>query len=106
VPGKTRKTAQPPQTSKQRTIFDFAKSAETETASPDPFFQTVTEIYNFFNREKKIQHILIAIHQAGGNIRMALSILSDRAHGAELPIDFRAVTVIAPSDDAARYFKI
>jgi hypothetical protein len=105
APRKARKSAQDPQSAKQRTLFEFARSADSQTASPDPFFQIVLEIYNFFNRDKKIPQILTAIHQAGGNIRMAVALLGDRTYCTDGPIDFRAATVIAPPDDAARYFK-
>jgi hypothetical protein len=89
----------------QKNIFDFAVPIEEGTVDADPFFQTVIEIYNFFNRKKKIPVILSAIHQSGGNVGAAVTLLTNGKDGEDVKIDFQYKTVTSGPEDAERYFK-
>jgi hypothetical protein len=101
LPEKVNETKGP----RQRKIFDFVKSVGDEVEESDVFYETVMEIYRFFNRKKKIPVILTALHQSGGNVKAAVALLTGKGYGDGLVIDFRYTAIDADPDDIERYFK-
>lgn len=95
-----------PKPVKQTKIFEFAKSLDQEDEEDDDFYRTLNRIYVYFNRKKKMSTILMAIHQCGGDVREAVTLLAKKKGQSDVPVSFNCNNITAPRDVVERYFRV
>lgn len=106
TPKKQNKSKQvSPNSGKQRKIFEFGKVTNLPKEDPDDFYDTIQQIYAYFNNKKSIPLILSVIHQSAGNIYEAIHRLAYNVYEYnEESIDLSYSSICSVSDDLAKYF--
>lgn len=91
---------------KQTTIFSFAKSLDERLTDKNPYYQTVLDIYCFFNRKKSIPQILQSIHRNAGDIPRTVKSLAKKKQNSDNDTnDFNYKSIHASPDDIEYYLQ-
>lgn len=91
---------------KQMKIFDFGQITNLPKADTNEYYETVQNIFSFFNKRKSIPLILTVIHQSAGNLYEAIHRLAQEAYDFdENDYNFHFSSISAPQNDLEEYFQ-
>ena len=89
----------------QKKIFEFGNLTNLPQEDEDDFYNTVQDIYLFFNKKTSIPKILKAIHQSAGNVYEAVHRISVGAYDYdENEPDYSFSSIKGSPEDLIQYF--
>ncbi|KAH0802454.1 AT hook motif family protein [Histomonas meleagridis] len=102
----------PPQQTNEQNITEtgnqqlqFEQQIEIPYGFDDPYYQTILTIYAFFNQTVPITTIMNAIHQAAGDVTLAVQRISqNNSYKYDEPCDFSYQKIYAPKEKIEQYF--
>lgn len=72
----------------------------------DSYYQTVIDIYEYLEHKYSISTILVAIHQAAGDVKKAVQRILKNTYTREESCDFSIAKIYAPKEFIDNYFMV
>ena len=85
--------------------LQFEQQIEMPDGFDDPYYQTILAIYSFFNQSIPITTIMNAIHQAAGDVALAVQRISqNNSYKYDEPCDFSYQKIYSQKEKIEQYF--